>query len=124
VKEFSQIIGKFRMNKELQQIARKLDMKGSLLIYTGKDLYKSLLGNWWDMPVQYGLPSNSQVFARFLRQAGFEGVIYPSTKGEGECIALFLDQLDGSDAVIELADKPPPQVVITRLDAKTATDLY
>jgi RES domain-containing protein len=124
VKEFSQIIGKFRMNKELQQIARKLDMKGSLLIYTGKDLYKSLLGNWRDMPVQYGLPSNSQVFARFLRQAGFEGVIYPSTKGEGECIALFLDQLDGSDAVIELADKPPPQVVITRLDAKTATDLY
>ena len=99
-------------------------MKGPLLIHTGKDLYKSLLGNWRDMPMQYGLPSNSQVFARCLKQAGFEGVIYPSTKGEGECIAFFLDQLDGSDSFVELLDRPPSQVSITRLDAETAADLY
>lgn len=124
VKEFSRIIGTFSMNKELQQIARKLGMKGPLLIHSGRDFYKNLLGNWRHMPMQYGLPSNSQLFARLLRQVGFEGVIYPSTKGEGECIALFLDQLAGSDAFVELADKPPSQVSCTRLDAKTATDLY
>lgn len=124
VKEFSKVISTFRMNKELQQIARKLDMKGPLLIHSGNDLYKSLLGNWRDMPMQYGLPSNSQVFARFLKQAGFEGVIYPSTKGKGECIALFLDQLNGSDSFVELVDQPPPQISLTRLDAETAAALY
>ena len=121
---FSRVIGNFSMNKELQQLARKLDMKGPLLIHTGRDLYKSLLGNWRDMPMQYGLPSNSQVFARFLKQAGFEGVVYPSTKGEGDCIALFLDQLDASDTYVELADRPPPEVAFTHLDADTATALY
>ena len=40
----------------------------------------------------------------FVKQAGFEGIIYPSTKGEGECIALFPDQLEGSDSYLELSD--------------------
>jgi len=71
LEEFARIIGRFRMNKELQQIARQLDMKGPLLIQNAKDLHESLLGNWREMPKQYGLPSNSQVFARFLKQTGF-----------------------------------------------------
>jgi len=124
VKGFARVISKFSMNKELQQMARKLDMRGPLLISTQGNLYKSLLGNWRDMPMQYGLPANSQVFARFLRQANFEGVIYPSTKGEGSCIALFLDRLDGSDAYLGLSDRAPPEVTETRLDAKTAARLY
>lgn len=124
VKNFAQVISKFAMNRELQQMARKLNMKGSLLIHSARDLYKSLLGNWRDMPVQYGLPSNSQVFARFLRLAGFEGVVYSSTKGEGDCVAIFMDQLDASDTVIELSDHSPAEVEITRLDSTTATALY
>ena len=124
VKEFAQIIGKFRMTRELQQMARQLDMKGPLLIHSAKGMHKGLLSNWREMPIQHGLPSNSQVFSRFVKQAGFEGIIYPSTKGEGECIALFPDQLEGSDSYLELSDKPPEQVSITRLDSGTVEASY
>ena len=96
-----------------------LGFDGPLLPGTPKTLHMRLMGNWTDMPIQYGLPSNSQVFARFLREAGFEGVLYRSTRGQGVCIALFLDRLDASDSFVELSDNAPPDVTITRLDSTT-----
>lgn len=123
IKGFAHIISSFRMNKELRQLARELGMKGPLLVTSARALHSDLLGNWQGMPSQYGLPANSQIFARFLKQAGFEGVIYPSTKGTGDCIALFLEQFEDSDSWIELADDSPPGA-ITRLDSSTARELY
>ena len=123
IKGFAQIIGKFRLNKELQELARMLGMRGPLLLASSRDLHGDLLGNWQGMPSQYGLPANSQLFARFLQHADFEGVIYPSTKGAGDCIALFPEQMDDSDSWIELADESPPEI-ITRLDSSTAGKLY
>jgi len=123
VKAFAKIIGKFRLNKELRQLARQLGMRGPLLLASTRDLYQDLLGNWRGMPSQYGLPANSQLFARFLRDAGYEGVIYPSTKGSGNCIAFFIDQLAASDSWLEIADASPAGA-ITRLDVTTATQLF
>ena len=122
-KGFAQIIGKFRLNQEPQQLARELGMKGPLLLASVRDFHDDLLGSWRGMPSQYGLPANSQLFARYLQQAGFEGVIYPSTKGAGDCIALLLAQMDDSDSWIELTDAAPPKT-ITRLDSSTARNLY
>lgn len=123
VKAFAKIIGKFQLNKELRQLARQLGMRGPLLLASTRDLYQDLLGNWRGMPSQYGLPANSQLFARFLREAGFEGVIYPSTKGSGSCIALFIEQLVASDSWIEIADDSPAGAT-ARLDASTTTQLF
>ncbi len=124
LRDFCSIIAKFQMGQELRLLAKRLGMRGPLLVGTPKDLHSSLLGNWRDMPVQYNLPSNSQVFARFLQQAGYEGVLYPSTRGNGLCVALFPNQLSGSDTHVELADKAPPEVSVTRLDSVTSTTLY
>lgn len=124
LKEFAKIIGRFKLTKDLRALARQLGMQGPLLVSNPRNLQKSLLGDWREMAAQYGLPANSQVFARFLQLAGFEGVLYPSTKGAGLCIALFLEQLDGSDSYIELADKAPAQVSITRLDSESAAKLF
>ena len=43
--------------------------------------------------------------------AGFEGMRYPFTKGQHNCIAVFLNNLDGSDSYIELFDEPPSGVL-------------
>ena len=72
----------------------------------------------------YDTAANSQIFARFLKEAGFEGVLYRSTKCRGLCAALFPDNLGGSDSYIELADRAPPEVKIKRLDHNTAGLLY
>lgn len=54
-------------------------------------------------------------FGRMLRDAGFEGVIYPSTKGTAKCISVFVENLTGSDSYIELRDAAPESVMHTIL---------
>lgn len=73
IKGFAQIIGKFRLNQELQQLARELGMKGPLLLASVRDLHDDLLGSWRGMPSQYGLPANSQLFARYQHKEGRPG---------------------------------------------------
>ncbi len=121
---FSKIISEFRMPSELLQLATDLGLPGPLLLTKPKLLFDSLMGTWTDMPSQYGLPSNSQIFARFVREAGFEGIVYKSTKGPGICVALFLDMWEGSDSYVELGDEAPFSSTITRLDQNSAKDLY
>ena len=57
------------------------------------------------------LSVDSQIFGRLLMAAGFEGMRYPFTKGQHNCIAVFLNNLDGSDSYIELFDEPPSGVL-------------
>ncbi len=63
------------------------------------------------------MPGNPQVFGRLVRDAGFEGIIYPSVRGTRRCIALFPDKLIHGDSFLELADSAPQNVRYTRLDA-------
>ena len=121
---FAKVISGFRMSRELLQLATDLGMPGSLLLTRPKELFDSLMGVWTDMPSQYGLPSNSQIFAQFVREAGFEGIVYKSTKGPGICMALFLDRWERSESYIGLDDTAPFEVTISRLDQSTARALY
>ena len=124
LKQFAKVLSKFKTTNEQRELARKLGLSGPLLLTSPKDLFKSFLGSWTDMPSQYGLPANSQIFARFLKEAGFEGVLYRSTKSTGLCVALFPDSLGGSDSYVELADRAPPEVKTKRLDHSTADFPY
>jgi hypothetical protein len=55
--------------------------------------------------------------------AGFEGVIYPSTKGKGRCVAIFPKNIDGTDSYLQLVDDPPEGASCTRLDSQNWQDL-
>jgi RES domain-containing protein len=81
-----------------------------------------LKNNWRVLPIQYGLPAQSQVFAELIRAAGYEGILYPSTKGSGQCLAIYPEFL-GDDSFVELADGAPPGVKHPRLDSATADEL-
>ncbi len=120
---FTRIISDFGMSSDLLRLATDLGLPGPLLLTKPKQLFDSLMGNWTDMPSQYGLPANSQIFARFVREVGFEGIVNKSTRGPGVCVALFPDCLAGSDSYLAL-DDAAPDATITQLDQSTAQVLY
>ena len=95
-----------------------------MLVRTSKQLRESFLcSNWRNYPAQFEIPSNSQIFGRLLNSIGFEGIIYPSAKSKGKCIAVFTHNLIHSDSYIELADEPPSNVTHTRLGAENCAEL-
>ena len=56
------------------------------------------------------------------RAAGFEAILYRSTKGSGKCLAVFPDLL-ASGSFIELSDQPPTAQTHLRLDDNSADEL-
>jgi hypothetical protein len=84
------------------------------------ELKKTMLApNWRYYPAQYGIPANSQILGRLLRDAGFEAILYPSTIGVGNCMAVFPENLAHSNSFVELMDDPPSSVKLRRLDQQS-----
>lgn len=117
---FVKIIAQFKLTDELLALAREAGIGKPYIIETVRQLKAQLLANdWRRCPVQFGIPSNSQVFGRLLHDAGFEGLHYQSVRGPGRCVALFPEKLARSDSFLELTDPAPEGVRFHRLDAGT-----
>lgn len=119
----ARVLGRIQMPDRAEKIKRKLKIKPHDLrmITNGKQLFEMVaIHNWRVLPVQFGLPAPSQILAELIRAADFEAIAYPSSKGGGVCLAIFLDRL-ASGSYIELTDKAPAGVV-SRLD-ETSADL-
>ncbi|MGA8515721.1 MAG: RES family NAD+ phosphorylase [Burkholderiaceae bacterium] len=121
----AKVLGRIKMPPRTRQIQARLKIasQGVFMVQTGKQLHEMVLKqNWRILPIQYGLPAQSQILAELIRAAGFEAILYQSTKGPGKCLAVFPDLLDGQ-SFVELVDKSPPAVKHVRLDIDTATEL-
>ena len=124
IREFVNVIKRFEIPAELKVLARKLGMKPPFNLTEITQLKQNLLSNdWRAWPIQIQLPANSQIFGRLIMEAGFEGIIYPSVKGKGKCIAIFPENLAGTDSYVEVSDKAPDGVVHMKLDGRTWVDL-
>ena len=122
--EFVQVIRKFELSKELKELAKKLGLPRPWLINKTKQLHEDVLAmNWRLWPTQFEIPANSQIFGRSLVEAGYEGVIYPSVKGQGNCAAIFPQCFEGLGSSITLADNAPPNLTHNVLDESTYSDL-
>ena len=118
-------LGEIRMPERASQLKRKLKIRERELTMTrtGRQLFEMVVNqNWRVLPVQFGLPAPSQILAEMIYAAGFEGVLYGSTKGLGKCVAVFPEQLK-SDSYVELLDAAPAGVEYSRLDPESATHL-
>lgn len=118
-------LAKIKMPERAKQLKRKLKIpeRDLTMTQTGRQLYEMAVNqNWRVLPVQFGLPSPSQILAELIHAAGFEGIVYASTKGLGYCIAVFPDQLKAG-SYVELLDAPPDGVDYPRLDPETAARL-
>lgn len=120
LKPLIKIINNFTISAEVKNLAKILNIKTPCVVTNCNDLQKVLLiDGWREHPVQFNLPSNPQIFGKMLLDAGFEGILYPSTKGKGKCLALFLNNFEESSSYISLMDDPPNQDVITTLNSST-----
>ena len=118
--KFAKIISEFELPKELLTLAASAGIKDPPLVKTAGQLKMSLLEhNWRLYPSQYEIPANSQIFARLVADAGFDGIVYASTKGPKDCIALFPTNFSGTESHIELADEAPKGATHTRLDQES-----
>lgn len=120
----ARILGKIKMPDRAVQIRKKLKVNpGNLrMLTTGKQLHDvSAVQNWRVLPIQFGLPSQSQILSELIRAAGFEAILYQSSKSGGQCLAVFVDQIT-SESFIEISSQTPDGT-IKRLDQNSADEL-
>lgn len=123
----AKILAKFTVPDELVRLAKvlRLGKPENLLIRTPSRLQTNLQDvNWRAWPVQFGLPSPSQRFGLMLKWAGYEGVLFRSSKQPGStCLAIFPGNICSDRSFVELQDDFPPSVAHSRMDISTAQTL-
>lgn len=114
------VLRRFRMPKSVGVLARALRMKLPGLVRSPAGLQKQLLNPHWRVePVQYSLPSNSQIFGRLCAGAGVHAILYPSVRdGDKRCLALFPQNWARSSSFVELVGPVPTEVAAARLDGR------
>jgi hypothetical protein len=120
----ARVLGKIKMPERAERIKKRLKFKPNDLrmLTTGKQLHDAAaLHNWRVLPIQFGLPSPSQILSELIRAADFEAVAYQSSKSGGTCLAIFVDRL-APGSFIEMSGGSPVGA-IARLDETTAEEL-
>ena len=121
------VLAKIKMPESARRLMRRLKLgpRQVFMITSAAQLEVALQDhNWRARPTQFGIPSISQQFAELAKSAGYEGIIYRSTKHPiGKCVALFTDNIGSDRTFVELIDPSPDTVVHRRLDLDSADDL-
>lgn len=122
---FCAVLRRVGMPAAARRLQKKLQIpnRDGGMIRSTPQLKRALLAHNWRMqPTQFGMPAPSQIFAELVRAAGFEGILYESTKGPGRCLAIFPDAMR-DDSFIELVDPAPESIRHLRLDCSSADAL-
>jgi hypothetical protein len=120
---FCKVLSKFKMPHGVDNAMRQLriDRKKVRVVRTPAQLLKAVMANdWRQWPVQFEVPAHGQILASLVIAAGYEAIRYPSSKSGEHCLAIFPQNIADARTYIELADAPPPEAKITRLDMDTA----
>lgn len=118
LKPFTNVLKTFPMPKAVLPMARRLGLRQApWLIRSPITLQRQLVSpNWRMLPLQFDLPSNSQIFGRLASAAGLHGILYPSARQLGKrCLALFTQNFPDSGSVIEVGDASPKEARLTRI---------
>ena len=119
---FVKITSKFDVSNDTKKFARSAGLPlppPRLIIRTPQELQKRLLtppSVWRLEPQMFGIPATSQIFGRFIRDAGFEAVLYPSQQGGETCLAVFPENFSAGTSRIEVIGDLPPGASCTVLD--------
>jgi hypothetical protein len=119
------VLGKVKMPRQAETLKKELKIAASELtmVKNGEQLFNLVTKmNWRVNPRQFGLPAQSQILADLIRAAGFEAILYQSSKGPGKCLAIFPDKLTGG-SYVEMSHRAAHASTTTRLDTTTAPDL-
>jgi RES domain len=121
----AKVLAKIKMPERARSLQKKLQIPANQLFMmrTAQQLHDATVKhNWRALPVQFGLPAHSHVLADLIRHAGYEGLLYPSSKGAGRCLAVFPEGLR-EDSFIALQDKPPYSDTLATLNSDSSNAL-
>jgi hypothetical protein len=114
---FADVIANFKVSKAVRDAEKKLAALPLRLIATATELRDSfMLESWREFPSMLNTPANSQLFGHLLCLAGFEGVLFSSTRTGNRNLALFTRQLKNSASVVRVLN-PPSSVAGWELNA-------
>lgn len=120
------VLRKISLPAEAVRLQKRLKIPGrpvAMIRSAARLIHQVLVVNWRSLPAQFGNPAVSQILAGLILDAGYEAIRYPSTKGDGECVAVFPHRLASDASYVTLADDAPESVRQIRLDLSTADDL-
>ena len=118
LRPFVSALGNVKLPRSIIEQARHLGLAAPTLTTQVRQLYRSLLAKEWrSMGLALGVPSNSQILGELLATGGFQGVLYPSARKSGACLAIFIENLRG-EAFVELSCDVPAECHRRRLDEK------
>lgn len=108
LKPFLEATKKFKMTSSLRKLERKLGMRPMQVANTAALLMRSFMEKEWRaFPMHVDIPANSQIFARLVLMAGFEGIRYESTRTGKDALAIFPRNFRNSTSIIRVTDAPP-----------------
>jgi hypothetical protein len=88
------------------------------IVKTAGKLHETLLHHdWRQLPSNYDVPANSQIFGYLVYSSGIEGILYPSKLTGKPCLVIFPRNFVETDSYIALDDETPLPKVPNRIDA-------
>jgi hypothetical protein len=120
---FAKAISAFKLSKAVRDAEKQIRARPMRIIGTSKELLATFMAeNWREFPAVWNTPANPQLFGHLLTQAGFEGVLFSSTRTGEKNLALFTRQFKNSASSIR-ACNPPKYATCCELSADTYPDL-
>jgi hypothetical protein len=116
---FADIVKSFDVSPETKAAIRKAGLPPRQILRSAQELWARLLVSpevWRLEPQAYGIPAASQIFGRFVRDAGFEGILFPSQRRSGLCVAVYPENFRASAGRIEVIGAVPDGATHTILD--------
>ncbi|HAT8858975.1 TPA: RES family NAD+ phosphorylase [Legionella pneumophila] len=112
-----ELIKDFKFSPELKKLSKKLGFSSPEIIKTSELLIQTLLTpEWRQLPCNYDIPANSQIFGHIIHQSGIEGILYPSKLTACLCLVVFPKNFVGTDSYLKLDDEAPHEKVPARID--------
>lgn len=119
------ILKKIKMPERAKVLQKRLKItsRDLFMISSAKQLYSLISqSNWRILPTQFGLPAQSQIIAELIKAAGFEAILYQSSRSSGDCLAIFPELL-ADHSYIEINGKTLDSIKHKRLDSSSAQEL-
>lgn len=110
LRDFVTIIKRFDLSSETRRFARRIGVRHQTLVRTTRELLLRTLAapdKWRAKPQLFGIPAANQIFGRFVRDAGFDGILYPSQQGGTRCLAIFPENINASSSRIQVIGDAP-----------------
>lgn len=119
IQAFVAIIKDFDISRATKEAIRRARLPPRRMLRSAMELRNWLLAppsEWRLEPQAFGIPSTCQIFGRFVKDAGFDGIRFPSQHGHGLNLALYPENFRASSSRVEVLGPAPEGATHTTLD--------